>query len=77
MQWDFKVGHAKFRRVICIKMKIDLTDLVGMKCSELTIIYNNYMCHMCAKGFLDANFNQAILDKMSIFRKIAPNFTYT
>ena len=39
----------------------------------------NYMCHIhvCAKGFLDSNFNEAVIDKISIFHKIAPNFTYS
>ena len=39
--------------------------------------HNYYMCHICAKGFLDSNFNQAILDKISDFHKIAPNFTFS
>ena len=34
------------------------------------------MCHICAEGFLDSNFNQAVIDKISIFHEIAPNFTY-
>ena len=37
----------------------------------------NYMCHICAKGFLDSNFNLAVIDKISIFHKIAPNFTFS
>ena len=35
---------------------------------------HNHMCHICAKGFLDSNFNQAVIDKISIFHEIAPNF---
>ena len=38
---------------------------------------HNYMCHICAKGFLNLNFNQAVTDKMSNFHEIAPNFTYS
>ena len=34
------------------------------------------MCHVCAKELLDSNFNQAVIDKISIFQEIAPNFTY-
>ena len=37
---------------------------------------HNYMCHICAKGFLDSNLNEAVIDKMSNFHEIAPNFTY-
>ena len=37
---------------------------------------HNYMCHTCAKEFLDSNFNLAAIDKISNFHKIAPNFTY-
>ena len=37
---------------------------------------HNNMCHigLCAKGFLDSNFT--VIDKISIFHEIAPNFTY-
>ena len=39
--------------------------------------YNhNYMCHICAKGYLDSNLNKAVIDKVSNFNEIAPNFTY-
>ena len=38
---------------------------------------HNYMCHACGKEFSDSNFNQAIIDKISNFREIAPNFTYS
>ena len=31
---------------------------------------------ICAKGFLDLNFNEAAIDKISNFHEIAPNFTY-
>ena len=37
---------------------------------------HNYMCHTCPKEFLDLNFNEAVIDKMSIFHEIAPNSTY-
>ena len=39
-------------------------------------IHNN-ICHICAKEFLDSNFNQASIDKISHFPEIAPNFTYS
>ena len=32
------------------------------------------MRHICAKGFLDSNFNSAVIDKISIFHEIAQNF---
>ena len=35
----------------------------------------NYMYHTCAKEFLDWNFNEAVIDKISIFHEIAPNST--
>ena len=34
------------------------------------------MCHICAKVVLDSNFNEAVMDKVSNFQEIAPNFTY-
>ena len=36
---------------------------------------HNYMCQICAKGVLDSNFNQAVMDKISNFQEIVPNFT--
>ena len=38
---------------------------------------HNYMCNICAKGFLDLNFNEAVIGKISNFHEIAPNFTYS
>ena len=38
---------------------------------------HNYMCHKCAKEFLDSNFNWAVIDKILNFHEIAPNFTYS
>ena len=31
---------------------------------------HNYMCHICAREFLDSNFNQAVIDKYPIFSKL-------
>ena len=38
---------------------------------------HNYMCHICAITFLDLNFNKAVIDKISNFQEIPPNFTYS
>ena len=38
---------------------------------------HNYMCRACAKEFLDSNFNEAVIDKISNFHENAPNFTYS
>ena len=32
------------------------------------------MRHICAKEFLDLNFNEVVISKISIFHEIAPNF---
>ena len=37
----------------------------------------SYMCHIRTKGFLNSNFNEALIDKISIFQEIVPNFTYS
>ena len=37
----------------------------------------NYMCHTCAKEFLNSSFNKAVIDKISNFQDIAPNFTFS
>ena len=34
----------------------------------------SYMCHVCAKVFLDLNFNWAFIDKISIFSQNCPKF---
>ena len=33
------------------------------------------MLHICAKGILDLNLNEAVIDNIT-FYEIAPNFTY-
>ena len=38
---------------------------------------HNYISHPCAKGFLDSNFNYAVIDKISNFQEIALSFTYS
>ena len=38
---------------------------------------HNYMSNMCEKGLSDSNVNQAVIGKISIFKEIAPNFTYS
>ena len=38
---------------------------------------HNYMSHICKLGFLDSNFNEAVIDKISNFQEIAPHFTYS
>ena len=37
----------------------------------------NYMCHTCGKEFLNSSFNWAVIDKISNFHDIAPNFTFS
>ena len=37
----------------------------------------NYVCHTCAKEFLNSSFNWAVIDKISNFHDIAPNFTFS
>ena len=41
------------------------------------VVNHSYICHICAKGFLNTNFTKAGIDKISIFHEIAPNFTYS
>ena len=36
---------------------------------------HNYMCHVCAEGFLDSNYNQAT--KYQFFTKLPQIFTYS
>ena len=38
---------------------------------------HNYMCHICTQRFLDSNLNESVIDKISNFHEIAPNFTYS
>ena len=39
--------------------------------------YDNYICHICAKGDLDSNINISVINKTSNFHEIAQNFTYS
>ena len=38
---------------------------------------HNDTCHACAKGFLDSKLNNEVINKISNFHEIAPNFTYS
>ena len=38
---------------------------------------HDYMCHLRATGFLDSNFNQTVIDKISNFQEMSPNFAYS
>ena len=38
---------------------------------------HNYMCHTCAKEILNSSFNYAVIDKISNFPEVAPNFTFS
>ena len=38
---------------------------------------HNYMCHICAEEFLGSNCHYAVIDKISNFHEIVPNFTYS
>ena len=46
-----------------------------MKCVVRQIITITFVTYL-QKGFLDSNFNKAVIDKISNFHKIAPKFTY-
>ena len=37
----------------------------------------NDTCHTCSKGFLDPNFNEAVINKISDVHEIAPNFKHS
>ena len=38
---------------------------------------HNFVYHTCAKEFLNSSFNHAVIDKISHFHDIAPNFTFS
>ena len=44
-----------------------------MRC---TVDNYNYLCHICAKGFLDLKCAFLVIDKIYIFYEIALNFAY-
>ena len=46
----------------------------GMCCASDN---HNYMCHTCAKEFSNSSFNPVVIDKISNFHDIAPNFTFS
>ena len=55
-------------------MRIHLKSKTEMWC--VTDNHND-TCHICAKGFLDSNFNQAVINKISHFNEITLNFTHS
>ena len=40
-------------------------------------VNHNCMCHTCAKEFLNSSFKKAVIDKISNFHDIVPNFTFS
>ena len=72
MLCDFTVKKRKIR-----KGNLYLTE--NWLEREIWFAEDNHscMCHIYAKGFLDSNFNEAVIDKISIFHEIAPNFTFS
>ena len=38
---------------------------------------HSYVCRICAKGISDSNFKKAVIDKISSFHEVAPNFAYS
>ena len=73
MLGDFMVKKRKIR-----KRNFYLTENWSKR-NEIWLADDNhsYKCHIFAKGFLDSNFNEAVIDKISFFHEIAPNFTYS
>ena len=57
---------------ICIWLEI---DWVETRCGVQWLI-TSICVTLWAKGFLDPNCNEAIIEKISIFKEIPPNFTY-
>ena len=61
MQGDFTVKKVKIG-----KRNLHLTEnRLSKNETWCTTTYHcdNYMCHVCAEGFLDSNFNEAVIDK--------------
>ena len=58
-----------------------VSNLIENQLSEIemgcTAENHNGMCHLCTTGFLDSNFNSAVINKISNFHEIASNFTYS
>ena len=73
MLGDFMVKNATFEREIYIKLKI---DKVETKCDVLQIIIIICVARV-QKNFLSSSFNYAVIDKISNFHDIAPNFTFS
>ena len=67
---NMMLKSAKFGREICIQLKFNSEN--ENCCVEKN---HSYMSYMYAKEFSDLNFNEAVIGKILIFQKIAPNFT--
>ena len=70
MLGDFKLKNAKRGRKICIKIDKVKNEIF------CNVHNHSYMYDICTKEFSDSNFNQAVIDKISI-NQIASNFTYS
>ena len=72
MQRDFRVKNCKNGQE-----NLYLTEY-RLRKNEMWCDADNYnnICHICAKGVLDSNLKKAVIDKISNFQEIAPNFTY-
>ena len=67
----FAVKKRNLGSEICIQLKINRVETkygVWMIITVICVIY-------VLKNFLDSRFSQAVIDKISIFQEIAPNFT--
>ena len=68
---DFTVKKAKLGREICIQLKIDKVE--ETKCCVRKII--TIICVTCVQN--NANFNWTLVNKISHFNVIDPNFTHS
>ena len=54
-----------------------ITDIRFSENNIWCLVNHNYMCHICAKGYyIDSNFNEAVINKVSTYHEIALNLTY-
>ena len=61
-------------REVCIYLTENRLSRNEIRCA---VDNHNHICHICAKWFLDSNFNEAVIDKISTFHEMIPHFRYS
>ena len=66
LRWFLQISFSSSERLI----KLQLRRRPAVVHASKNYINQNYMSNMCQKELSDSNFNQAVIGKTSIFKKL-------